>query len=169
MRAVSRGQLAAWVVAGLVTFWVGRARALTPPEALTVAQRFEGPCKAIKLRAIARKVLGIGIPGHDNDPLWVGPLRVSVLWRIAWKWNDDPALDWVRPHGMRGGPLLSFDLPLGELVSLEHRFGSFRYVYARQQAERFGIDELTDPQGEHRSVEAGLFLNVHLAGLWSAK
>jgi len=164
MRALMSGRLAAPVGAMLVTLWVGRAEAWTPTEAMTLAQRFEGPCKTIKLRAVARRVFGIGTEGHDNDPVWLGPLRVSLQWRLPWKWND-PSLDALRPHGLRGGPVLSFDLPLGDLFSLENRLGSFRYVYARQQSERFAAEELADPRGEERSLEAGLFLNVHLAGL----
>ncbi|MFZ5895485.1 MAG: hypothetical protein ACOY0T_30795 [Myxococcota bacterium] len=163
MREVSSGYFAALVVL-LVTLWAGRAAAWTPPEAMTVAQRFEGPCKTIKLRAIARKVFGFGIASRDNDPLWVGPLRVTLQWRVAWKWNE-PSLDSMRPHGLRGGPVLSFDMPLGRLLSLEQRMGSFRYVYARSNSERLASEELADPKGEHRSLEAGLFLNVHLAGL----
>lgn len=164
MREVSRGALAATAVAAFAVFWSGRACAWTPQEAMTVAQRFEGPCKTIKLRAIARRVFGVGIAAHDGDPLWLGPMRMTLLWRLAWKWND-PSLDSVRPHGLRGGPLLSLDLPLGKLLSLESRFGSFRYVYARQQSERFALSEFADPQDEQRSVETGLFVNVHLAGL----
>src|SRR6187401_421838 len=145
LRALMSSHLAALAVAMLVTLWVGRAEAWTPTEAMTVAQRFEGPCKTIKLRAIARRVFGFGAEGHDNDPLWVGPLRVSLQWRMPWKWND-PSLDAIRPHGLRGGPVLSFDLPLGTLLSLENRLGSFHYAYARQQSERFVAEELADPQ-----------------------
>jgi hypothetical protein len=164
MRELSSGRLAALGVATLVTLSAGRAEAWTPTEAMTVAQRFEGPCKTIKLRAIARKVFGFGEQSHDSDPLSLGPLRLTLQWRLAWKWND-PSHEALRPHGLRGGPVLSLDLPLGSLLSLENRLGSFRYVYARQQSERVASDELADPKGEHRSFEAGLFLNVHLAGL----
>ncbi|MGC4091140.1 MAG: hypothetical protein QM756_25350 [Polyangiaceae bacterium] len=145
------------------TLYSKSSSACPPRETLTVAEQLDIPSKVIKLRKVARKVLGIGVESHDNDPLWAGPLRVTLSWRMPWRWNDS-GLQSRLPQGLRGGPTLSFDLPIERWISLETRFSSFRYVYSRTQSERLSSDELADPKDERRSLEAGLFLNVHFGG-----
>jgi hypothetical protein len=160
MRESSSARITALAVSALVTLCAQRAAAASP-EALT--RELDVPFKTIKVRKIARKVLGVGAVSHDNEPLRFGPLRAVLMWRLAWRWNE--RLESTLPHGLRGGPVISFNLPLQSWVSLETQFCSLRYVYARSRGERVATEELADPKDERRSLEAGLFANIHFDGL----
>jgi hypothetical protein len=162
MRESSSARITALAVSALVTFCAQRVAAASP-DALTLTRELDVPFKTIKVRKIARKVLGVGAVAHDNEPLRFGPLRAVLMWRLAWRWNE--GRESTLPHGLRGGPVISFDLPVQSWVSLETQFCSLRYVYARSQGDRAAMEELADPKDERRSLEAGLFANIHFDGL----
>ncbi len=158
MRAHWCGEIAAFALFLFVICWTGRAHAAAPVD----ARDLELPFKVVKVRKIARKLLGIGAVTRDNEPLYVGPLRTAFAWRLAWRWNEK--LESALPHGLRGGPMVSFDLPIQPWLSLETRMCALRYVYARLGVDRPVVDELADPSQERRSLEAGMFMNIHFDG-----
>lgn len=163
MRAHWSGGFTAFALSLSSVSWSERAHATPPVDALAAARDLDLPFKTIKVRKIARKVLGIGAVSRDNEPLYVGPLRTTFSWRLAWRWNEK--LESALPHGLRGGPMVSFDLPVERWMSFETRICALRYVYARLGMERPVVDELADPSHERRSLEAGLFMNIHFDGL----
>lgn len=86
------------------------------------------------------------------------------MWRQAWKWNAERP-ERRSPHGLRGGPVLSLDLPIARWISVETQLGSYRYIYARSLPEKHANVAGTCLNGDRRSIEWGLFLNVHFDGL----
>jgi hypothetical protein len=163
MRVHWCGVVTAFALFLVASCWTVSARATPPVDALAAGRDLDLQFKTIKVRKLARKILGIGAVSHDNEPLYLGPLRTTFLWRLAWRWNEK--LESALPHGLRGGPVLSFDLPLEPWVSVEARVCALRYVYARTGVERPATDELADPKHERRSLEAGMFMNIHFDGL----
>jgi hypothetical protein len=64
------------------------------------------------------------------------------------------------------GPVVSIDVPLERLFSLEGRFSSSRYAYPERDNRRLVLVELADPQNERQSLEAGLYLNFAFEALF---
>ena len=148
-------------------FWLFQTRSAgatlaTPTLASALRQAsLESPTKVIHLRKVARKVLRLGKPGEDEQPIRLGPARARLLWQKNWKWPEF-ARDQKMPGGLLGGPVLSIDLPLKRIaraLSVETRVCSSRYAYPNQKTRRIVLEELADPQNERQSVEAGLYLN----------
>jgi hypothetical protein len=126
-----------------------------------------GSGKVIHIRKLARKVLQLGERAEDEDPIWLGPARLQLLWQGKWKWPES-AHGQNSAEGLMGGPMLSLELPWQPLVkflSLEARFCSFRYAYADRQT-RSALFELADPSDERQSWQGGLYLNVALGALF---
>lgn len=116
----------------------------------------------INLRKIARKVLRWGQPSADNQPIWLGPARARLLWQKTWKWPASGGAHQL-PGGLKGGPVLSIDvplLPISHLLSLETRLCSSRYAYPERRSSRLLLEELADPQRQRQSIEAGLYVNL---------
>lgn len=129
---------------------------------------FESPVATINLRKIARKVLRLGKPGADNQPIWLGPARARLLWQKTWRWPES-GKDHRPAGGLLGGPVISIDVPLvplDEVVSVETRLCSSRYAYPAWQSGRLVLDELTDPRSERQSLEAGLYFNFAFDGMF---
>jgi hypothetical protein len=117
--------------------------------------------KTVKLRKIAYGSLGLGHVRDLEKPFTFGPLNAVLKWRLPWRWNES-RLDRLSRHGLRGGPLVSFLLPLATWTSLETQFGSFQYLFAKvDQDPRLGSFCRGIGRGRH-SFEAVLVLNIEM-------
>ena len=128
----------------------------------------ETPAKLVPVRKLARKLLHLGRLEEDERPIQLGPAAARLFWRKKWKWPV-PAAEQSIACGMLGGPMLSVGVPLralGQLFSLETRLSSFRYADADLQSKRTVIDELSNPQQQHQSLEGGVYFTVPLLDLF---
>jgi hypothetical protein len=177
MRLRTSAQIACLFIVGYWTSLAAHARAadVMPSFRLTLP-KWESPVKEIQLRKIASKLLRLGASDGQNDAIWIGPARARLLWKQKWSWSGSgsgsgarAAQDHGIAAGLVGGPILSFDIPLGPLaalVSLETQFCSLRYRYSDASTGRTLIDELADPRAQRQSLEGGLYLNIALGTLF---
>lgn len=133
-------------------------------HAIAEQRQLDVTYKIVKVRKLARIVLGRGAQSHDEHPISLGPFNVTLMWRQAWKWNTERP-ERLSPHGLRGGPVLCLDLPVERWLSVGTQVGSYRYIYARALPERHLLGDGPGQRGDRRSIEWGMFLNVHLDGL----
>jgi hypothetical protein len=175
MRVRTSAQIACLFIVGYWTSLAAHARAADalPSFRLTLPS-WESPVKEIQLRKIASKLLRLGASSGQNDAIWIGPARARLLWKQKWSWSGSgagarAAHDQSIAAGLVGGPILSFDIPLGPLAalfSLETQFCSLRYRYSDANTGRTLIDELADPRTQRQSLEGGLYLNIALGTLF---
>jgi hypothetical protein len=128
----------------------------------------ETPAKLVPVRKIARKLLHLGSLEEDERPIQLGPAAARLFWQKKWRWPV-AAADQNIACGLLGGPMLSVGLPLralGQLFSLETRLSSFRYADADLQSKRTVLDELSNPQQQHQSLEGGVYFTMPLFDLF---
>lgn len=164
LRFWSRARLGLITLFGISAAASSRAAAAADAQPISWLRlpSLESPVATINLRKIARKVLRLGSPGTDNQPIWLGPARARLLWMKTWRWPES-GKDYRIAGGLIGGPVLSIDVPLPlfrEAFSLETRLCSSRYAYPAWQSQRLLLEELTNPEKERQSVEAGFYFNI---------